>query len=383
MRLRHSGRLRVAFALVATLSACTLSPNTPEPKLDIPENFRATSETARAAWPPADWWQSFGSAELDDLMVEARSANFDIAAAAARVQQADAQVRIAGAALLPTVSFAGNATRSQSPSNGGRSGTIVSSGTVVTSGSGGGHGSGGAVTNTFNFSHNASYEIDFWGKNRAAVEAAQQSAIASRFDQETVALSTVASVANTYFNVLAAQDRLRIAHENLDTAERILAVLRGRLEVGTTTALDVAQQESLVATQRAAIPPLEQTLRQNVNALAILVALPPERIVVHGGDITAIHIPQIAPGLPSELLTRRPDVQNAEAQLEAANANVQVARAAFFPTITLTGQGGFTSTALDSLFDPASGFWSLASGLTQPIFEGGSLEGQLDLQRGR
>ncbi len=189
----------------------------------------------------------------------------------------------------------------------------------------------------------ASYEIDFWGKNRALLEAARDTAVASRFDREVVALSTIASVANAYFQVLAAQDRLTLARDNVRSASRILDLIKQRLEVGTTTGLEVAQQESLVGQQRALIPPLTQTLRQNIVTLAVLIARPPERVNIRGGSMQRLSIPRVTPGLPSDLLTQRPDIREAEANLAAADANVYAARAAFLPSIQLTGQDGFQS----------------------------------------
>jgi NodT family efflux transporter outer membrane factor (OMF) lipoprotein len=147
-------------------------------------------------------------------------------------------------------------------------------------------------------------------------------------------------------------------------------------------AATMAQQESVVATQRAVIPTLEQLVLQNKNALAILMGRAPEFANVRGGSLGRLALPRVTPGLPSELLTQRPDIREAEALLAAADANVYAARAAFLPTIQLTGQGGFQSNALKSLFNAESAFYSLASGLTQPIFDGFRLKGLLDLQRG-
>jgi multidrug efflux system outer membrane protein len=227
----------------------------------------------------------------------------------------------------------------------------------------------------------ASYEIDFWGKNRAALRAAEETAVASRYNREVVGLTTVVSVANTYFQVLAAQDRLRIARENVASATRILNLIQQQFSAGTASDLNVAQQESLVNTQRASIPPLMQTLRQS-QALALLIARPPERVVIRGGSMRGIAIPRVTPGLPSELLAQRPDIRQAEANLAAANANVYNARAQMLPSITLTGQGGYQSAALQTLFLPESIFYTAAAGLTQPIFDGLKLQGNLDLQKG-
>ncbi|MGB8567242.1 MAG: efflux transporter outer membrane subunit, partial [Pseudolabrys sp.] len=229
---------------------------------------------------------------------------------------------------------------------------------------------------------NASYEIDFWGKNRSLVRAAEETAVASRYNREVVGLTTVVSVANAYFQVLAAQDRLRIARENVASADRILNLIRQQYAAGTASDLNVAQQESLVDTQRATIPPLEQALQQNKAVLALLIARPLESVVVRGGSMNAIAIPRITPGLPSELITQRPDIRQAEAQLAAADANVQNARAQFLPSITLTGEGGYESAFLKLLLRPESAIYSVAAGLTQPIFHGGQLLGNLDLQKG-
>jgi NodT family efflux transporter outer membrane factor (OMF) lipoprotein len=228
-----------------------------------------------------------------------------------------------------------------------------------------------------------SYEIDFWGKNRAALRAAEETAVATRFDREVVALTTVASVANSYFQVLAAYDRLRIARENLAAATRVFNLIKQRSDVGTASALDVAQQESLVNIQRASIPPLEQTLRQTIAVLAVLVGRTPESVNIRTGSMNRIAVPPVTPGLPSDLIAQRPDIREAEALLASANANVYSARAAFFPSIQLTGEGGYQSAILKALLRPESAFFNLAAGLTQPILDGARLQGQLDFQKGR
>jgi multidrug efflux system outer membrane protein len=193
----------------------------------------------------------------------------------------------------------------------------------------------------------------------------------------------MATVANTYFEVLSAQERLRIARENLSSATRIQTLIRQRLDAGTASALDVAQQDALVATTRAAIPLLEQVVRQDIATLAVLVGKPPEYFALRGGTMAGLAIPRVTPGLPSELLRQRPDIRMAEADLESANASVISARAAFFPSIQLTGNGGFQSAALQTLFTPQAAFYNVAASLTQPIFDGFRLQGQLDFQRGR
>jgi outer membrane protein, multidrug efflux system len=371
---KRARRGRRAMALFFSLTAasflggCLVGLEKPEAGLDIPDSYKARVRTPDAALPTVDWWRGFRSKQLTELIEESLTSNLDVAAAVARIVQADAQARIAGAPLLPSLSASGDATRSRaSRSSGGDSGSS----------------SGGSERTLYSAALSASYEIDFWGKNRAALLAAQEAAVASRFNREVVALATVVSVATAYFQVVAAQDRLRVARENLSAAERVLRVIRDRLSVGTASALDVAQQESLVATQRAAIPTLVQTQRQNEATLALLIARPPARSNIRSGGMWQIAIPPVTPGLPSDLLTQRPDIREAEAQLAAANANVESARAAFFPSIQLTGQGGYQSAIFRSLMQPEAAFFSLAAGLTQPIFDGALLQGQFDLQRGR
>jgi len=240
-----------------------------------------------------------------------------------------------------------------------------------------------SASNLVTTSLTASYEIDFWGKNRAALRAAEEIAVASRYDCEVVGLTTVVASVNTYFQVLAAQDRLRVAHENVASATRVLDLIKQRRDAGTASALDVAQQQSTLDTQRASIPPLDQTLVLSRNALAVLIARSPEYVRIRGGSLRSIAMPRVTPGLPSELLAQRPDIRRAEANLAAANADVAIARALFLPSIQLTGTGGFASTVLQNLFRPESALFSIAASLTQPIFHGGALLGNLDLQKGK
>jgi outer membrane protein, multidrug efflux system len=163
----------------------------------------------------------------------------------------------------------------------------------------------------------------------------------------------------------------------------VLDAIKQRREVGTASELDVAQQESVVATQRAVLPTLEQLVLQNKNTLAVLIGRAPEYANIRGGSLSRLPLPQVTPGLPSELLTQRPDIREAEAQLASSDANVYAARAAFLPSIQLTGQGGFASNALKNLFSPQAAFYSVAASLTQPIFDGFRLKGLLNQAQGR
>jgi len=362
------------------LGGCLLSGDMPEPNLVIPASYDSgpkSAVTAQAALPSLDWWTKFRSRELTVLIEEARANNLDIAAAVARIVQADAQARITGAPLLPLITADGNALNEQVTKTGSKASAANLGAKTYSSGT------KDIVTNNLTATLTASYEIDFWGKNRAALRNAEQLAVASRYDREVVGLTTVVAVANAYFQVLAAQDRLRIQNENFKSASRILNLINQRAQAGTASALEIAQQESLVNQVKAAIPPLEQSLYTNRTTLAVLMGRSPEQVRVRGGSLHAIAIPRVTPGLPSELLTQRPDIREAEANLGAANANVYNARAQLLPSITLTGDGGYESAVFKVLMRPESVVFSAAAGLTQPIFEGGRILGNIDLQTAR
>lgn len=353
-------------AIAATVSGCILQKDLPEPALDIPVAYKEARGRPLDQPPPLDWWRGFGSPELTALMEEAQTVNLNIAAATARIVQADSQARIVGAALLPLITADFDASRSRSSGR--------SSGGIVTS---------GREFSNYSASLSASYEIDFWGKNRAAALSAEQTATATRYDRDVVALTTLAAVANAYFQVLTAQDRIRLAGENIASAQRIYDAIKQRLDVGTGTDLDLAQQESLLASQRAAVPPLRQILTQNTNALATLVSRPPESIDVRGGSLRRLAAPRVSPGLPSELLIQRPDIRRAESALAATTADVGNARAQFFPSIQLTGSGGYQSAALAALFTPQAAFFNLAANAAQPIFDGLRIQSNFELQKAR
>ncbi|WP_103721071.1 efflux transporter outer membrane subunit [Bosea psychrotolerans] len=345
------------------LSGCILGTERPDANLEVPASYRAGPRAPDSAVPALDWWRGFRSSELTRLIETAQAANLDIAVAVAQILQADAQAGIAGAPLLPTLTGTGTAERL-------RSATSSSSS------------AGSRSTSQFNAGLTASYMIDFWGKNRATLYAAEESATAARYNRDVVALTATATVANTYFELLTAQDRLRIARRNAASAERILALIRQQFTAGTASQLEVSQQETLVATQRASIPPLETTLRQNSATLALLVARAPAKFTVNGGSLARLAVPRVTPGIPSELLRQRPDVMQAEAQLAASNFSVESARAAFFPQIQLTADTGFQSKALSSLFGPGAWYYTLAAGLTQPILDGNLLKSQLEQAQG-
>ena len=348
--------------LPALLTACDLGPDYRAPDLPKPPAWRNEAAGRSELWPSADWWRGFGSPQLDRYMAAARTANFDLAAAIARVRQADAQARIAGAALLPSVGLTAQAVRARQPSSGtGRMATGTS----------------------YEPGLSASYQLDFWGRNAAVARAADFAARASRYDRETVSLTVMTGVANSYFRALELRDRVKVAEDNLDSARTTLDGLRRQQGAGIVTALDVAEQETVVANLDAGVPQLRQQYGQALDALAILLGQTPEEVDPGQESLTAMSHPEVRPGLPSSLLARRPDVAEAEAQLISANADIQAARAAFYPSIALTADGGFISSALSTALKPSNAVFTLAAGLTQPIFEGGQLEGQFDLAQGR
>ena len=408
-----SSLLRLAPLSALVLGACTFTEV--RPGLDIPVPGRFDRAAPKSAPPlTADWPALFGSRELTLLGRQTAAGNLDVAAAAARIYEADAQTIITSSVLYPQINSDSNVSRSLSPSSG-RTGAGVSSTSTSTStgtsasatgtSSSGGTttgsgattvtttspatstvlttGSSGNVANSFQLGLTASYEVDLWGKNRFASLAAAQNADATRFARDALVLSSVATTVNAYLTLLSSQDRLRIAADNLKAAQEALAAIKGRLEVGTVTALEVAEQQSVVDQQFAAFPPLQQQLQQAKTQLALLTGRTPESLNVKGGSLTTLKPPTIPVGLPSELLRRRPDVAEAEDTLLSADSSVQSARAAFFPTITLTGDGGFESTALRTLLRPESEFASIAAGVTEPLFDGYNLQGQLALARGR
>jgi NodT family efflux transporter outer membrane factor (OMF) lipoprotein len=372
MNLRRPGTVLLAL----NLAACGVGPTYHRPKLDIPTAYTAPQPPSAAA-VPADWWRAFGAPDLDRLIAQAEHGSPDIQAAIARIIQADQATRVAGSPLLPGIT--GTATQSYQ-----RTGT-ASSGSLLSELPAGFSFSQPTYTDTRTYSAelNASYEVDFWGMNRDAYRAAQATALASRYDQQTVRLTTLSSIATTYFQALSYRERLAIAENNLKAAQHILDAYRAELQYGTADALDVSQQEALVAGYRAQIPAFESDYRQQVIALSILVGLPPERITLGPGRLLDLSLPPVTPGLPADLLRRRPDVANAEEQLISENQTVRQDVASFFPSLQLTASGGLSSLALSTITGPGTVVASLMSQLTQTIFDNGLKSGTLGEAKGR
>ncbi len=390
---RRTWAFLVMSAAVAGLSSCNLDWEKPELALPPPERFsEAKPKSARPIASGPGFVEKFGSKELTDFAARALSDNLAIAAAVARIDQADANARIVSSALWPAVNFGANARRTQVPGTIGSDVPNFNPSQSILRGAGKNEAAALAEnlstfsatrTNLFTLGLNASYEIDFWGKNQNASDAARLLANASRFDRDVVEIATLAAVMNAYLQVLAAQDQLRIAAEHVRIAEHVLGAITARLEKGAATMLDYGQQAAVLAGQKAAIPPLEQILRQTKVTLAVLLGQTPETLDVNGGSLKGLHYPRLDPGLPSEVLLRRPDVAEAEAFLASREFSVLRARAAFFPSITLNGRYGLQSIVLRNLLRPEAIAWEIGSNLAQPLFDGFSLQGQYELEKGR
>lgn len=344
---------------VAALTFATAACTTPAPVAlkegDVPAAFSAPTAKDAATWPTLDWWTTVNAPELPPLETVAQEQNLDLLAAAARVVQAQAQTGIAGSALFPSVNATGSAQRKGTDQKG-----------VP----------GGNTQNTFGVSAQASYEVDLWGLNRDQLRAAEQSELAARYAQQTVALTITSSVANTYFDVLALRQRVAIAKQNIEAARRILTIVEAKVTNGVSSNLELAQQRALVATIEAAVPPVEEQEREARYALAILLGRAPEGFDVKTATLDGIVTPVVQPGIPSSLLERRPDIAQAEAQLLSQHANVDAARAAFFPQISLSGSIG-------AAFNPTTMVWSIGASLLQAVFDAGKLSAESDLEKAR
>jgi NodT family efflux transporter outer membrane factor (OMF) lipoprotein len=307
---------------------------------------------------------NFKADELPGLMEAAQKENLDLAAAAARVLEAEAQDGVAFSNLLPTANLQGGVTRSRS-----------SAGSASTNGLAG----VSRMFNSFNAGVAASYQADFWGLYRDRLYQARENLRAARYAETVVGLTVASSVAQQYFTVLATRERIVIARQNIEAAKRILTVVQAKVTNGVSSNLDLAQEQSVVATQEARLPGLMEQEREARYALAILLGRAPEGFDIQAQNLNGLASPTLQAGVPSELLLRRPDIAQAEANLYAAHANVDAARAAFFPVVSLTASRSYASSFADTLFNPSSIAWSIGASLVQTIFDGGRLKAQDDL----
>jgi NodT family efflux transporter outer membrane factor (OMF) lipoprotein len=359
--------LRSALLGASTLAiaACSTEPPTALKSEEMPQAYASPVPQGATAWPASDWWSGFSSTELTGLEVSAQQNNLDLAAAAARVMQARGNSGIAAAALFPAVDLQSSAQRGASSTPLPNGGHVVSTG------------------NSFGLSLNASYELDFWGLAQDNLHAAQNSARAALYAQRVVALTVTSEVADTYFDVLALRERVSIAKNNLEAAKRVLGIIEAKVTNGVSSNLDLAQQRAVVASVEAAIPALEEQEREARYALAVLQGRAPEGFDVKGQTLEGLVPPTVVPGIPSALLARRPDIAEAEANLVAAHASLDAARAAFLPAIGLTGSGGYAGSQLSNLINPSNLAWTIGASLLQTVFDGGLKTSQRDVARGQ
>ncbi len=352
-------RLITPILLAALLSGCSMIPNYERPAVETPASWSEVKASAPTQIAK-DWWKNFGSAELNSLMEQALVNNNDIGAAVQRIAQARATLRSTSSSLFPSVD--GRASITNENINNRATGGADSNDT-------------GGLAGV-----DISYELDLFGLNRAEIESDEADLLGTEFAHDALALVVMGDVAKTYFNVLNQQERLGIADQNLNSARELLRIVQARYDAGATTLLDVSQQKSDLATSEANRALIENQMKIAKSSLAVLVGIPPQSLVVTGKDLRALPVPQVAPGQPSSLLERRPDIRQSEASLLAANADIGAARAAFFPQITL---GVGASIGATPLGDPATTILSLGSSLLAPIFKGGLLQGNLDRTQAR
>ncbi|WP_223487996.1 efflux transporter outer membrane subunit [Pseudomonas sp. A-RE-19] len=351
--------MKVPLALLAAsllLVACSNPAPRPDSGLQPPAAWQSPN-TAAAAHSNRQWWMQFGSPQLNRLIEQASVGSHDLAAAVARVQQAQASATIAGAPLLPELKAGLNANRQRLLHGKGYSQLDVSP--------------DNRSLNYYDAELSASYEIDFWGGKRAARDSALLGLQASEFDRATVELTLQSGVANSYTQALSLREQQRIAELNLANAQSVLRLVQTRYNAGSATALELAQQKSLVAEQQRKLPLVQQQAREARITLAALLGQPVQALTLTEQPFDQLHWPDIASGVPSELLSRRPDIASAEAKLAAAQADVTVARAAMLPTLTLTASLGTGADLASDLMRTT--FYNLSSGLVAPIFNNGRL----------
>lgn len=371
------GRLRACagvLALAGLLSACAVGPDYVRPTAIVGTHFKA-AEGWKAA-EPADtqprgsWWQIYDDPELDQLMVQVDAANQTLAQAEAQYRQAAAALRGTRAAQLPTLSANTSATRSGS---GGSGNTIITGADgTATSISGG----SSSVRNQFNANLNASWELDLWGRIRRSIEAGDASLQASAANLANARLSAKSTLATSYFQLRVLDEQKRLLDATIKIYERSLRLNQNRYDVGVGAKVAIAQAQTQLESTRAQAVDLEWQRAQRENAIAILTGRPPSEFSI-GVQPLRVVLPQIPVGLPSELLERRPDIAAAERQVQAANAQIGVATAAYFPSLTLSATGGYRSSSFADWFTVPSRFWSLGPALAAPLFDGGLRRAQV------
>ncbi len=356
------GKRWLSAAAFLMLTGCTLGPKYKRPQVAVPDTYRGLAPDASAqtiaSLGDEKWWSVYQDPQLQALIREALAQNYDVRIAAARVLQAQAVLGITRADQFPTIS-AGVSTRNE------RFAATRITPAFETSPSG---------VNASLF-----WELDFWGKFRRATEAARATVLATEWGQKAVVSSLVSNVASAYFQLLELDSEMNISRRTLDSRKESLRLVEVRAKGGTTSLLDVRQSEQLVYTAAAAIPDLERRTEQQENLISILLGKNPGPVVRGKPLVENAILPEVPAGLASSLLERRPDIQSSEQQLVAANARIGVAKAAYFPQITLTATGGYESSALTNLFTGPAGFWSFGGQLLQPIFTAGKIRSNVRL----
>jgi multidrug efflux system outer membrane protein len=353
--------LGVAALLSIVMSGCLVAPNYRRPPVAAPDQFRgapANLASASASFGDQKWWDVFRDEQLQSLIRRALEGNYDMRIAAAHILEAQAQVGIVRANEFPSAAAISNANDYRYA----RSKFLPP-----------------YYTSTSEIGAGFQWSPDFWGKYRRSTESARDQLLANEWAQKEVTDSLVASVASAYFTMRALDLQLEISQRTLAGDKDSLQLTRLLADRGATSLLDVRQAEQLVYSANASVPLIEKQIQRQENLINTLIGGDPGD-VQRGFDLTAQpHLPEVPAGLPSSLLERRPDIRQAEARLMAANALIGVARAAYFPSITLTGVSGLQSTALGALFGGPAGLWTFASSLTQPLFTGSSLKRNVQL----
>ena len=339
----------VAFALGGCM---LLGPNYKRPDLNLPGGYPETG-AAGGLSVPSDWWRLYNDGVLDSLVKSGLERNTDVRLAIARIEEAEGLLREANASFLPEIDANVNAGRARSST---RTGTLPP--TIP------------AIRNNFLISANTSFELDFWGRLRRGREAAKAQYLATRYGRDVVSLTLAAGIAQTYFNVRSLDAQIIVSNEQLKAAEDSLEIARKRSQAGVTSELDVNQADTIRAQVAAQIKDLQRQRALAVHQLGVLTGV--LDIDIAPGDLRQLPSPPLPPaGLPSNLLERRPDVRQAEATLASANAQIGVARAAQFPTFSLTGTLGVQSRDLSTLTASGAGIWSIGVGIVGPILDWG------------
>jgi len=353
----------IALSLAVTLLAgCMVGPNYHRPAVQTPTSFRDLSDNPQAqaqaaSYADLPWWQVFQDPQLQELIRTAIKQNYDLQTATERINEGRAQVAVTRSSLFPQVSGNGNF-------SGGKEGTFQTK---------------------FNFATltaDAAFQLDFFGKLRRATEASRAQLLATEDARQTVLLTLVSDVASDYFTLLQLDLQLQITHDTVKTQEDSVKLNNLRVLHGVATKLDVLQAQQVLDTANASIPDLERQIAQEENAISILLGNYPQAVPRGKPLVEQLLPPEVPPGLPSALLERRPDIRTAEQIMVAANAEIGVAKAQFFPQISLTGSGGGSfgrSSAFSSLMSSQLGIWSYGAQVSQPIFTGGALRGNLHI----